>query len=767
MSTMRIRSSLIAVALAMLLSSLGSRSAHAEETRELLTDAGPATKPKYTNRLAKEKSPYLLQHAHNPVDWYPWGQEAFDKAKKENKPIFLSVGYSTCHWCHVMEREAFSDESVAKLLNEKFVPIKVDREERPDVDRVYMTYLTASTGSGGWPMNVFLTSDLKPFFGGTYFPVEDKGGLPGIKRVLTKIADAWANDRKSVEDAANDATKQLGQLTQINAEQGAAVERQLLDRAYQGFAKRFDATNGGFGTAPKFPTPVELNFLLTYYHRTARLSSPKSGDAAALDMVLKTLDAMAAGGIRDHIGGGFHRYSTDERWFLPHFEKMLYDQAQIAGVYLDAYQVTGESKYADVAQDIFEYVLRDLTSPEGRFYSAEDADSALDPSKPDEKAEGAFYVWSLAELQQALGADAAKLFAFHFGVQPGGNVARDPQKEFTNKNVLFASHSIAETAKQFGKSEADVSAALADARVKLLAVRGNRPRPHLDDKTIVAWNALMISSLARGGIILHESRYSAAAIQAAAFIRDRLYDAKSHELSRVYRDGPSPVAGFLEDYAFFIESLIDVYEATLDVQWLRLALDLQSTQDRLFGDEQSGGYFSTRATDANLLLRLKEDSDNVEPAGNSVAARNLLRLAQMTDDKKLADRADKTIKLYAGTLQRSPAAMPRMLVAIDFHQGKPKQIVLAGDPNAPETRAMLEAVYTPFLPNRVILGADQSAGQAFLAGHLDFIRDIKPLNGKATAYVCENYACQRPTTDISELAKQLSPPRNTTSAEER
>jgi uncharacterized protein YyaL (SSP411 family) len=495
---------------------------------------------------------------------------------------------------------------------------------------------------------------------------------------------------------------------------------------------------------------VELNFLLVYHHRT--------GDAAARDMVLKTLTAMVAGGIRDHLGGGFHRYSTDERWFLPHFEKMLYDQAQLAGVCLDAYQITGESKYADVAREIFEYVLRDLTSAEGRFYSAEDADSAGDASKPDEKAEGAFYVWSFAELEPALGTDAAKLFAFHYGVQPGGNVARDPHKEFTRKNVLSASHSTADTAKQFGKSEADVAASLAESRTKLLAVRGKRPRSHLDDKTIVAWNALMISSLARGGIILHEARYSAAAEKAAGFIRDHLYDAKTHELSRVYRNGPSAVAGFLEDYAYYVESLIDLYEASLDVQWLRLALDLQTTQDRLFGDDQAGGYFSTRAGDGNLLLRLKEDGDNVEPAGNSVAARNLLRLAQMTDDKDLAERAEKTIKLYAGTLQRSPGGMPRMLVAIAFHLDKPKQVVLAGDPKASDTRTLLEAAFKPFLPNRVILAADQAAGQAFLATRLEFIRDVKPLGGKATAYVCENYACQRPTSDISELGKQLTPP---------
>jgi uncharacterized protein YyaL (SSP411 family) len=365
-------------------------------------------------------------------------------------------------------------------------------------------------------------------------------------------------------------------------------------------------------------------------------------------------------------------------------------------------------------------------------------------------------------LEQALGAARAKVFAFHYGVEPNGNVARDPRKEFTGKNVLFEAHGIAETAKQFGKSEKDISADLAASRATLVALRGKRPRPHLDDKTIVAWNALMISALARGGIILHEPRYSSAATKAAAFIRDHLYDPKTHELSRVYRDGPSNVAGFLEDYAFYVESLLDLYEATLDVQWLRLALDLQSTQDRLFGDDQAGGYFSTRSTETNLLLRLKDDSDNVEPSGNSVAARNLLRLAQMTDDKKLADRADKTINLYAGTLQRAPSAMPRMLVAIDFHLDKPKQIVLAGDPAAAETRELLETVYRGFLPNRVILGADQGPGQSFLAQRLDFIRDIKPIAGKATAYVCENYACQRPTSDISELEKQLKPRKDAT-----
>jgi uncharacterized protein YyaL (SSP411 family) len=714
----------------------------------LFLGAESTTSPKFTNRLAKEKSPYLLQHAHNPVDWYPWGDEAFTKAKKEGKPIFLSVGYSTCHWCHVMEREAFSDEAVAKLLNEQFVPIKVDREERPDVDRVYMAYVTATTGSGGWPMTVILTPDLKPIFGGTYFPLEDKFGQPGIKRLLTRIADVWATDRKSVEETADNVTKQLREITRVPDDQNAQAERNMLDKAFQFFAGRFDEKYGGFGAAPKFPTPPELNFLLVYAHEAKQ--------SKARDMVLQTLRAMAAGGIRDHLGGGFHRYSTDARWFLPHFEKMLYDQAQLASVYLDAYQITHDEQYADIAREIFEYVLRDLTSKEGRFYSAEDADSAPDPAKAGEKREGAFYVWTSAELSAA-GRERADIFLFHYGVQPNGNVQVDPHKEFAGRNVLYAAHTIAETAKQFGQSESAIRAILADARKTLFADRANRPRPHLDDKTIVAWNSLMISAFARGGPILKEPRYTDAAIKAATFIRDKLYDAKTHELLRVYRDGPANVAGFLEDYACYIEALLNLYESTLDIQWLQLAIDLQTTQNRLFGDEKNGGFFATREGDSNLLLRMKDDSDGVEPSGNSVSACNLLRLSQMTGDEQLAQRADRTLRLFASNLQKAPAAMPRMLLAIDFHLSKPKQVVIAGAPADKDTRAMLETVHSTFLPNRIILGADGGPGQSYLAERLPFLRDIKQLNSRPTAYVCENFACQRPTNDISELERQLKP----------
>jgi uncharacterized protein YyaL (SSP411 family) len=726
-------------------------------TQELLGDATTApTTQRRANRLANEKSPYLQQHAHNPVDWYPWGDEAFAKAKKENKPIFLSVGYSTCHWCHVMEREAFSDEGIARLLNENFVPVKVDREERPDVDRVYMTFVTGSTGSGGWPMTVFLTPDLKPVLGGTYFPIEDARGQRGLRPTLERVAEMWKEDPKQFTDVADSIAQQLRDFTTVKADPAAVVERALLDKGFAAYRERFDAERGGFGQpprfAPKFPSPVELNFLLHHFHR--------AGEAEARDMVLKTLGGMAAGGIRDHLGGGFHRYSTDARWFLPHFEKMLYDQAQLAGVYLDAYQVTGDARHADIAREVFEYVLRDMTSPDGAFYSAEDADSVVDPAKPHDKAEGAFYVWTLAEVEQALGpTDAAGLFAFHYGLREEGNVDpdADPHKEFVGKNVLAAEHTLKDTARQFGKPEADVARVLAEGRRKLLAARDQRPRPFKDDKVMVGWNGLMISAFARGGPILNEPRYTAAAARAAGFVRDKLYDPETRELARIYREGASG-KGFLEDYAFYVESLIDLYESTLDVQWLKLALDLQATQDKLFGDPEAGGYFSSGAEDASLLVRMKDDSDGVEPSGNSVAARNLLRLGQMTDDRAMLDRAERTIKLYAGNLQKAPAAMPRMLVAIDLHlEDKTRQIVIAGDPAAEDTKKMLATVFRPFMPNRVILGIDGGPGQAFLGERLEFVRSMTAAGGKATAYVCKNRVCDQPTSDPAKLERLLAP----------
>jgi len=576
---------------------------------DAITAAAEANAPApFTNHLANERSPYLLQHAHNPVDWYPWGTEAIAKAKKENKPIFLSIGYSTCHWCHVMERESFENPEVAAILNENFVAIKVDREERPDLDAVYMQFITAITGEGGWPMTVFMTPDLKPFFGGTYFPPEPRDGLPGLKVVLTKVHETWESKHDKVISSADQLAEKLEEMAGM-APIGQ-LKPEVLGLAYDAFRSQFDFHQGGFGDAPKFPRPVVLNFLFHEYRRT--------GEQTALDMPLKTLRAMAAGGIHDQLGGGFHRYSTDDHWFLPHFEKMLYDQAQLAGSYLDAYQITHDEFFASTARDILDYVLRDMTGADGQFYCAEDADSVGDSALPESKGEGAFYVWTAGEIDGTLGPADAKVFAYRYGILPDGNVERDSRGEFKGKNVLYAAHTIAETAKQFGQSEADVRQSLDNARTKLLAVRSHRERPLRDDKALVAWNGLMISAFARGGAILQEHRYTDAATRAAEFIRTHLYDSTSHQLTRRWRDGHGEIEGFLDDYSFYVQGLLDLYESTFDVHLLQLATELQRSQDTLFADPKTGGYFQSAGNDPTLLVRLKEDEDNAYPAGNSV-----------------------------------------------------------------------------------------------------------------------------------------------------
>ena len=710
-------------------------------------------RPATANRLAKEKSPYLLQHAHNPVDWHPWGPEAFAKAKKEKKPIFLSVGYSTCHWCHVMERESFADPAIAKLINDWFVPVKVDREERPDVDRIYMTFVQATTGRGGWPMTVFLTPDLKPFFGGTYFPPEDKPGMPGIRKVLNGVHEAWEKRNDEIVKSAESITEAIGKMGG-GKEKGAAdaaVDESLLKKGYERLAATFDERFGGFGAAPKFPEPTNLDFLFHYARRPGT-------DAKAREMAVHTLRSIAAGGIRDHLGGGFHRYATDQRWFLPHFEKMLYDQAQLAARYLEAYQLTGDAFFADITRETLDYVLRDMTAPEGQFYSAEDADSAHDASDPHEKAEGAFYVWRAEEVEKVLGREAAGVFNFHYGVAPTGNVpeAQDPHKEFPGQNVLYAARSLEETAAKFGRPGDVTRDLLAKCRGKLFAARSSRPRPHRDDKTIVAWNGLMISAFARAGPTLKEPKYTQAGVRAATFVREKLYDPKTRTLHRIWRDGPGGVDGFLDDYTFFTQATLDLYESTLDVQWLKLAIDLQARQDERFEDRDAGGYFSTSGVDKSVLLRVKDDQDGAEPAGNSVAASNLLRLAQLTGDEANAAKARRVFKAYAGRLHEYPTAFPQMLAAVDFSLSKPRQVIIAGKPGADDVRAMLEEVFSHYQPNRVILGADGGEGQAFLGTRIEVLKDIKPIAGRAMAYVCENYACQQPTNDLAVLRGQLA-----------
>jgi len=707
--------------------------------------------PQHTNRLVREKSPYLLQHAHNPVDWYPWGEDAFAKARRENKPIFLSVGYSTCHWCHVMAHESFESEEVAAIMNREFVNIKVDREERPDVDRVYMTFVQATTGGGGWPMSVWLTPDLKPFVGGTYFPPDDRYGQPGFKNVLERIAAAWKQDPEKI---AGQGTKIIEALREAQSAESSAAEKidaTILDAAYEQFSGSFDAREGGFGSAPKFPRPVTLNFLSRFYARDPSSAAGKH----ALEMNLVTLRKMAAGGMHDHLGGGFHRYSVDRYWHVPHFEKMLYDQAQLAAVYLDAFQITEDRQFESVARNVLDYVARDMTSKEGGFFSAEDADSLFEHGKP-EHGEGVFYVWTRKEIDAALG-DAAEIFDSHYGVQPHGNAPEgsDPQDEFRGKNILIERHTIAETAQHFRKSENAVRDLLKQSREKLFAIRSNRPRPHLDDKIIAAWNGLMISAYARAAQVLDEPRYLESATRAAAFIRTHLWDESKKTLYRSYRDGRSDVEGFADDYAFVIQGLLDLYGASFDIEWLEFAIELQKTQDRLFFDEKNGGYFSTSGKDTSVVLRMKDDNDSAEPAASSVSALNLLRLAQIRGEKQWQERAEKTISAFHTTLSRFPSAMPQMLTALDFSSSKPRQIVIAGKKDAPETKALLAEVHRHFLPKTIILLADNADGQNYLGEKIEVIRAMSMVDGKSAAYVCENFTCKAPVTDPKALRDLL------------
>jgi len=707
----------------------------------------PTSEHKHTNRLATEKSPYLLQHAHNPVDWFPWGEAAFKKAREEEKPIFLSVGYSTCHWCHVMERESFENESTAAILNKYFVSIKVDREERPDIDRVYMAYVQATTGGGGWPMSVWLTPDLKPFFGGTYFPPDDRWGRPGFPSVLERIARAWREERTAIVASADQVTRQLSQFTAVHADAGVELERSLLDAGVQQIQSSYDPQFGGFGGAPKFPRPVTLNFLLRAALRT--------GDAEPLEVTLFTLRKMAEGGMHDQLGGGFHRYSVDQFWHVPHFEKMLYDQAQLASAYLDAFQLTRDPFYEAVARDILEYVQRDMTGPDGEFYSAEDADSPL-PGHPEESVEGAFYVWTQSEIEAVLGEEGGAIFKYTYGVEPKGNAPSDPQGEFKNQNILIVRHTLEETAEKFGKPPEEIREGLATSRLKLRKVREQRPRPRRDDKTLTAWNGLMISAFARAAQVLDEPRYLATAQRAAAFIESHLIDPDTGRLLRRYRAGETAIDGFVDDYACFIQGLLDLYEASFDVKWLTMAIDLQRKQDALFWDKDNGGYFSTAGQDSNLLFRMKEDHDGAEPSPNSVSALNLLRLSQIMDNAVFRGKVETLFSVFGAQLKRAPSSMPQMLAALEFHLATPRQIIIAGQANAPDTQALLREVHSRFLPNKVLLLADGGEGQETLAAHMEFIRGIEPIDGKATAFVCENSVCQLPTSEVSVLAGILS-----------
>ncbi len=717
------------------------------------------------NALAHEKSPYLRQHADNPVAWLPWGEAAFAKARAEDKPIFLSIGYSTCHWCHVMAHESFEDEDIAARLNAHFVAIKVDREERPDVDKVYMAYVQALTGHGGWPLSAWLTPELKPFYGGTYFPPDDRPGRAGFPSILRAIAEGWKNERAklvaegervlgALRDHHNAAKPELEQPLGVAG--GAAFEQ-----GFQYFYENFDPTHGGFGGAPKFPRASNLHFLF----RAAAIQGPTTEvGQEAIKYAAATLRAMARGGIHDQIGGGFHRDSVDEGWFVPHFEKMLYDQAQIALNCLEARQATGDERFAWLARDIFDYVARDLTGPAGGFFSAEDADSLVARGQS-EHAEGAFYVWTAEELREVLGPDFA-LIATHFGVEENGNVAGslDPQGEFAGKNILAQRRSLADLAKQFSLTLDEANARLLAALEKLRAVRAQRPRPHLDDKIITAWNGLMISALAKGHQVLgaeggerppgHSSEssrpavtpYLRAAIRAAEFVERELHEAGRGVLFRCWREGRGAAEGFAEDYAYFIQGLLDLHEASFDARWLAWAVKLQAKMDELFWDEAQGGYFNSAAGDAHLVLRLKEDYDGAEPAPSSVAALNLLRLAAIFHDDARRERGRQCVEAFRAQWSRAPHAMPQMLCALELALEAPRHVVLAGDPAAADFHALAAVLHERLGPRRTMLRAGPE---------VPWTSAMMPVDGRAAAFVCEEYTCQMPVVDAAELRRRL------------
>ena len=699
-----------------------------------------------SNRLINEKSPYLLQHSHNPVDWYAWGEEAFAKARAEDKPIFLSVGYSTCHWCHVMERESFESEPTAAILNRSFVPVKVDREERPDVDRIYMMFVQATTGSGGWPMSVWLTPELKPFYGGTYFPPDSRYGRPGFAFLLEQIASAWQTQRDKLEESGEAILTQLAQATEVR---GAVdvLNPAALDSTFHYFRRTFDKNLGGFGGAPKFPRPSVLNFLLRY----ARLRK----NDEALEMVVRTLREMARGGMNDQLGGGFHRYSVDERWFVPHFEKMLYDQAQLANSYLEAFQVTGDPHFAEIARGIFEYVLRDLTDAGGGFFSAEDADSIVDPEHPQEKGEGAFYIWSHDELVRLLGEERASWFAHRYGCEENGNVFHDPHGEFTGRNILYEANTPGETARRFGRDESETAAALESMRRQLLDTRSARPRPHLDDKVLTAWNGLMISAFARGAIVLGEERYLDTARRAAEFVLTNLFDAPSGVLYRRWREGDRAVEGFLDDYASLANALIDLYEASFDSCHLETSHRICRRMLELFEDKDHGAFFSTPAGGSDLVLRLKEDYDGAEPAGNSLAIGVLLRLAQYTGDEALQGTATSALRAFSTRLLEQGPTVPQMMCAWMRELAPKSQIVIAGPAGRRDTEALLAELRRRFLPDATVILLDSGENRERLTRWNPALAQMAEVDGRAAAFLCENFTCRLPVTAVDDLAKLL------------
>ena len=708
-------------------------------------DAKPKKAP---NRLIYENSPYLLQHAENPVEWYPWGKEAFQTAKKEDKPIFLSIGYATCHWCHVMAHESFEDKEVAQLLNKYFIAIKVDREERPDIDKIYMTVCQAMTGRGGWPLSIFMTPEGKPFFAGTYFPKSSRIGMPGFMDVLKQIAAMWQNDRAHILKASEEITHAIRpRLDSSTSAYDLGLEN--LKKGYKQLEMTFDPIWGGFGAAPKFPTPHHLTFLLRWHRRSA--------DSRALEMVEKTLDAMRRGGIFDQIGFGFHRYSVDERWLVPHFEKMLYDQALLAMAYIEVYQVTGNAKYAQVAREIFTYVQRDMTAPHGGFYSAEDADS--------EGKEGLFYLWTPHEVKKYLGEELGDLFCRFYNITKGGNFEEGHSilhmpvslQVFAKKEGSSIPHMLKAPqvfAKKEGMDLTKLETVLEGARDRLFDIRKKRAHPLKDDKILTSWNGLMIVAFTKGYQVFGDKAYADAARRAAGFILKNLRTAEGRLLRR-YRQGDAAYPGYLDDYAFLVWGLIELYEGTFDVYCLEETIALNEAMINIFWDKQGKGLYFTGKGNEILITRNKEIYDGALPSGNSVAALNLLRLSRMTGNINLEQRAEQLLRAFSRQVTDQPMAYTQLLIALDFMVGPSQEIVIAGDPDIKTTQAMDSAVQRTFMPNKVLLLKPQGAEGKRLVALCPFVEKMRPIDHQPTAYMCEQYVCKRPIMGVDQLESVL------------
>ncbi len=691
-----------------------------------------------SNRLIDEKSPYLLQHAHNPVDWYPWGDDAFEAARRMNKPVFLSVGYATCHWCHVMENESFEDLDAAAALNEAFVCIKVDREERPDIDAVYMAACQMVTGSGGWPLNIVMTADKKPFFAGTYLPKRSRFGRMGLMELCQQIQSLWQNDPQRVHDAADGIIGHLDQAFKYQPDDDQLLDLATLDQAYAQIARSYDPQYGGFDSAPKFPTPHRLTFLLRHHHRT--------GESHALEMVTHTLAAMRLGGLWDHVGFGFHRYATDKHWLLPHFEKMLYDQALLAIAYLEAYQLSGDALLARTAEEIFAYVLGDMTDPRGGFWTAEDADS--------EGEEGKFYVWEIEAFEAiAAGGDAGVPWHRIFNLQADGNFIDEATRQKTGANILH----LTRTWQQWGRQLDIPAQSLEDrwhaVREQLVAQRKKRVAPLKDDKILTDWNGMMIAALAVGARVLGSDRYAAAAQKAVNFIQSHLVDDQGRLLHR-YRQGEAAIPAQAGDYAYLIMGLIELYRSTFRIDLLEYALGLQEEMDAGFWDQSQGGYFFTTAVNLQLPVRPKEIYDGAVPSANSVALSNLLLLGRLTGNTRWDERAQQLIQTFAPTVSRQPVAFTHFLNGLDLALRPGQEVVVTGGAQSTDTRAILEALGTSFAPHLVThLKSEHNAAQLTdLAG---FTKGLAPEDGQATAHICTGYRCENSTTDVTMMLKQL------------